>query len=221
MQIPPVYVSILIGLLALPTAPAVVLMQLETFDAPTAWAAGNPHPNPPSIQPDSGPEGTGDPALSINARSGSGPGSRLAAFNVTDWTGDYLSAGIDALTMDLRNQSLLSSEMRVAVNGPGGWFVTDSETLGTFSTWTSVKFDLSPDSLLTAGGSNASSTLAAVTELRILHSTVPTFQGGAGQRTVLVDNIQAVPEPESMILAGLAALSLFRRKRSVAPRRQI
>ncbi|MGB1131319.1 MAG: hypothetical protein ACPG4K_14800, partial [Haloferula sp.] len=48
-------------------AQGVVLFQLETFDQPTGWGAGNPHPSPPSIQADSGPEGTGDFALRITA----------------------------------------------------------------------------------------------------------------------------------------------------------
>lgn len=205
--------TLLLTGLALTSAQGVVLFQLETFDGPTGWTAGSPHPSPPSIQPDSGPLGTGDSSLVINAAPGSGAGSRLATYNRTDWTGDYLGAGISALTMDLRNQSPNASQIRVGLNGPGGWFVTEAQPLGVFSTWTSVEFDLTADSLLSAGGGDARATLAGVTELRILHNADVDFRGGPGQRTLRVDNLFAVPEPEIPLLAGLGAVFLCRRRR--------
>lgn len=216
MRAPASHSLILAGFLFPAVTHGVVLMQLETFDSSTGWGVGNPHPSPPSIQADVGPDGNGDFALRMSASAGQGAGSRLAIINTSDWAGDYLTAGIDTLTMDLRNQSFLSSDMRVAVNGPGGWFVTDSQSLSAFSTWTPVSFDLSPGALVSAGGSDASSTLSDVGEIRILHSSTPSFRGGTGQRTVLVDNIQAVPEPKTLMLTTFAALALLRRKRTVA-----
>ncbi len=195
-------------------AGAVVLFQLETFDSPHNWDAGNPHPNPPSIIADSGPLGTGDSSLRITAAPGSGPGSRLAAYNRVDWTGDYLGAGVSALTMDLQNQSFLTSSVRVAVNGPGGWFVTEAEELGIFSTWNSVTFTLTAETLFgVEGATDVAATLGNVTELRILHNPDLGFRGGQGQRTLLVDNIQAVPEASTLLLVVLGSGFLVCRKR--------
>lgn len=200
-------------LLPLP-ARAVVLFQLETFDSPTGWTVGKPtHPSPPSIQPDSGPLGTGDSSLRITSSPGSGPGSRLVALNQSDWTGDYLGAGISSLTMDLRNQSPNTSVIRVAVNGPGGWFVTEGEELEIFGIWTSVEYELTASSLISAGGTDANATLAGVTEIRILHNPNPDFRGAGGQRTLLVDNIRAVPEPGSLLMLALGLVFLNCRKR--------
>ncbi|BCX47994.1 hypothetical protein HAHE_19020 [Haloferula helveola] len=198
---------------ALSTAHAVVLFQLETFDSPTNWTSGAQNPSPPVITFNTGPTGTGDSSLQITSSPGSGPGSRLIAYNEVDWAGDYLGAGIHALTMDLRNQSSISSYIRVAVNGPGGWFVTPAQELGRFSTWTSASFDLTPGSLIDVGGSDAAATLGNVTEIRILHSTTDSFRGETGLRTLRVDNIQAVPEPSVGLLALGAALFSFRRRK--------
>lgn len=201
-----------LGLTATP-APGVVLFQLESFDSPSAWSAGNPHPTPPVIRANAGPTGGGDSSLEISARPGSGAGSRLAAFERDLWTGDYLGAGVHQLTMDLRNDSLPESIIRLGLNGPGGWFVTEAVTLPRFSPWTPAAFDLQPGALLSAGGTDATATLGEVTELRILHNPDVSFRGAEGQRLVFVDNIRAVPEPSTTALLLLGLVFLRKRNR--------
>ena len=66
MLVPARIATLLASLLVMP-APGVVLFQMETFDSPTGWTAGSPHPSPPSIQSDSDPLGTGDSSLRITA----------------------------------------------------------------------------------------------------------------------------------------------------------
>jgi hypothetical protein len=202
-----------IGLACLIPAQAVVLFQIETFDGPTEWTSGTQNPSPPTITSNTGPGGSGDSSLRITASPGSGPGSRLIAYNEGDWAGNYLGAGIHTLSMDLRNQSTITASMRVAVNGPGGWWVTEAAQLPRFSTWTPSSFDLRPSSLLNAGGTDAALTLSNVTEIRILHSSVAGFRGETGQRTILVDNIQTVPEPSTTLLLLAATGCLFRRRK--------
>ena len=62
------------------------------------------------------------------------PGSRLITANFeAEWLGDYIAAGVSGLLLDLRNVNGASPtfpipqvlEIRIAVAGPGGAFVTE------------------------------------------------------------------------------------------------
>ena len=103
--------------------------------------------------------------------------------------------------------------MRIAVNGPGGWFVTTASPVAAFSGWTNQVFDLRPVALVSAGGGDASATLAAVSELRILHSTVVDYRGAKVSSGFMVDNVRAIPEPSVVMFCGLAVLIIPFRKR--------
>ena len=199
------------------SASAVLSSQFEDFSRPTTWTSGAVNPNPPLIVTDSGPEGDADSALMISSSFVSGAGSRLAAYDKVTWVGNFTQAGVNLLRMDLRNSSAVASTMRVAVHGPGGWWVTPGHEMSLFSPWQQVEFDLRAESLLAAdGGGLAADTLASVDEIRILHSSTVSFRGGTGERSVFVDNIQAVPEP-SVMAWGLSWLFLLLRRRRVHP----
>ncbi len=197
---------------------AVYLNRLETFDSPTTWTSGAGNPNPPAIVPDSGPLGSDDYALQITSTLSSMEGSRLIAFDQLTWVGNYIAEGVDALEMDLRNFSFSSSSMRVAIHGDGGWWVTPAVVLSAFSPWTSVSYDLSPGALLNTGGTDVTLTLSTVDEIRILHSTSPTFRGDTGQRSVLVDNIHAIPEPSVAALFAIFGMiwAVLRSRHSIS-----
>lgn len=192
---------------------AVTLFQTETFSDFGGWSGGNPNPNPPSILQDSGPMGGGDFALRVAANGGSGPGGKLVIFNRTEWTGNFVSAGITAIGADLRNSGTTPLSMRLAFNGPGGWFATERFILTAFSGWTQAEFDIQPGVLVSAGGSDAAGTMAAVGEMRILHSAVASFQGAQVSSGFLLDNIRAVPEPSSAMMVCLLSLNLLFRNR--------
>ena len=71
-------------------------------------------------QPDGGPTGVGDNYLEI-VPDGSGPGGKVAAFNLgSDWTGDYATAGVVEITLDVKVFSGSALEMRVVLIGPSG-----------------------------------------------------------------------------------------------------
>lgn len=192
---------------------AVTLNQLETFDGVHDWTTGGQNPNPPVVLPDSGPLGSGDNALQVIANGGTGAGGRLFAFNQSAWTGDYLAQGIDSIAADLRNQSFTGLSIRLAFNGPGGWFVTAASPIAQFSGWSTAVFDIRPASLTSAGGTDASDTMAGVSEMRVLHSSLVDFKGAIVSSSFLVDNLHAVPEPASFALASLAGIFLILRKR--------
>ena len=198
---------------ALSSHAAVTLNQFENFSGAPEWSSGDPNPNPPVLVADGGPLGPGDTALRVTSNGGSGAGGRLIVFNETLWTGDYTAAGITSIAADLRNGGSTTLSMRLALNGPGGWFVTAAAPVTAFSGWVNQVFDIRSAALATAGGTDAAATLAAVSELRILHSATVDFRGAKVSSSFLVDNIRAIPEPASVVLLAMAGIGCVFRKR--------
>lgn len=192
---------------------AVTLGQIETFSGAHDWNSGTPNPNPPALLADSGPLGTGDTSLRVTSNGGSGPGGRLLVFNETAWTGDYTGQGIVALAMNLRNGGTTQLSMRVALNGPGGWFVTAAAPIAAFSGWNHRVFPIDASSLISSGGTDAALTLGGVTEVRVLHNSTINHRGAQLSGSFQVDNIQAVPEVRVPALILLSSSFLLRRNR--------
>ena len=199
---------------------AVTLAQIETFDTPTARQIGNPAFGIPSIRPNFGPNGTGDPALLTSISAGTGPTSRLIIFNTSYWAGNYTSAGVTALKMDLRNTSSGNLFIRIALNGPGGWFVTDGQSVNAGLGYATFLFDVQPSTLNPAKsngttlGSDANATLAGVSQVRILHSIAEnSARGEVANATLRIDNITAVPEPRITLLMAFLLTFFLKRKR--------
>ncbi len=177
------------------------------------WEVGSLHPNPPVVMPDGGPGGDGDQFLLLTAdgtpASPNAPGSRLLVFNGTQWNGDYLAEGIAAILMDMANFSDVDLSMRLAINGPAGYFVsTNPVTLPANSGWSFYLFpvgpaDLSPDS----GDGDPLMTLTAVSELRLFHNPEARFFGSLVSAQIGVDNFQAVIVP--LPTGAMAALTLL------------
>jgi hypothetical protein len=192
---------------------AITLFQTENFNSLGGWTSGNPNPNPPALLADSGPLGGGDTALRVLANGG-GAGGRLVTFNRTTWTGDFTSAGVITITADLRNLGTSALSVRIAFNGPGGWWITAAESVPAFAGWSSHDFDIRASALVASeGGSSAIATLADVTEMRILHSPDPDHTGVALSSTMLLDNVTAVPEPSALVLLAWSPLLLKRKRR--------
>jgi hypothetical protein len=104
--------------------------------------------------------------------------------------------------------------MRLAFNGPGGWFVTAASPVTAFSGWSHQVFDIRSAALASAGGVNAAATLAAVSELRIHHSAAVDYREATVSSSFMMDHIQAIPEPSAvMVLSGLASFVFILRKR--------
>lgn len=221
------------GSLIVPTAAVAIPITPDTFEDETTmgWFVPGVSPNPPEVILTGGPSGVGDAYLDLTATGGGGAGSRLAVLNSSQWMGDYLAAGITAITMDVNNFGPEDLVLRLLFEnfGPTPGPPTDlALTLaGVFvpagSGWISVSFDLTNVGALlgTVGGA-----LGDVDTLRIFHNPDPTFPGpNLGIPTVIatlgVDNITAVgdvtavPEPGTLFLvgAGIAVASHLRRRR--------
>jgi len=189
------------------------------------WDEGGPSPNPPTIVTGGGPDGS-DHLQNISG--GSGPGSRLAMFNTSStWSGDYLAAGANFISLDARNSSSGTViNLRIAFNGPGGWFASDPVALASDNTWNDVLYDLSGASMnyVSGGTGTYADTMSNVTNFEIFSSASSLNVGGGGSgivrgdvmsATLGIDNISAVaiPEVSTTGLLALIGLGALRRRR--------
>lgn len=187
-----------------------------------------------------GPAGAGDNFLQVVADGPpppgtSGQGSRMTFFNQLQWTGDYTAAGVTAIAVDLKNLSVSETlHLRLAIDGGsyttsidfiGGKFATAASiSLAPGSDWTRVVFSLLPGDLIPVCspgpicslGNDVQATLADVTELRLLNSEIPDWNGLQVVGTLGFDNIQAltVPLPPSLALFGSGLVVLVTRRRN-------
>lgn len=228
VQIAAMFVAAAVGS---PPAAAVALGEVDTFSASAEdwFIGGGPFgiPRiPVSVVPAGGPAGAGDAYLQLTSSGTSGSASRLVANNASQWTGNYIAAGVTAIEMDLRNFSTTDLTIRLLFEDPGAASPPANIAATTFgaslpagSGWTHVRFAIEPGDLTAVVGDPAT-VLGGTTFFRIFHNPVPAFGppsvGPPPIAAVLgVDNITAVPEPSAvvMMLVGLGAVGMAVRRR--------
>ncbi|MPZ42328.1 MAG: PEP-CTERM sorting domain-containing protein [Betaproteobacteria bacterium] len=210
---------------------AVTLGETDTFSSSSeGWfIGGGPGGFPATaltVAPTGGPSGAGDAYLQLTSTGSSGPGSRLVANNATQWTGNYIGAGVTAIEMDLNNFGTTDLTIRLLFEDPGVGPPTNiaATTFGAplpaASGWTHVRFSIAPGDLTTVAG-NVTAALSGATFFRLFHNTAPEFPPLLGPPPIAailgVDNISAVPEPSAAVimLLGLGAIGMaVRRKRA-------
>ena len=205
------------------SANAIVVGQLDNFEDGTLqdWNNGGAGAPPVLNIGTGGPAGVNDNFMQVTS-DGSGAGQFLTVFNRSQWLGDYLSAGVTAIEMDLRNLGSVSLTIRLGFKdaaGPGGvGYLSSGFTLAAGSGWQHVTFLINPASMIAVGGPDAFNTFFAsdVQEMRIINETgTSNLNGNAITGQLGVDNIHAVPEPSAALLtvAGMLAFAVARRKR--------
>lgn len=213
------------------TALAVSFGQSDTFENGTVqgWIVGpGGHPSPPTNIATGGPAGTDDNFLRTTAFGGGGSGSRLAFFNATQWTGNYLAAGVTAISMHVNNFGPNEAHLRLRFLGFSGGAtnevaITNPIIVPPGSGWSLITFTIDPGSLVTLQGS-ATGALSNTTELRIFHNPAATYPPqpvGPPAINVQVgfDNIRAIPEASSLALIGIGALALAALTRKCSARK--
>ena len=173
------------------------------------WVSGPINPNPPTVLLNG--HGPGDHALRVVGTGSFGAGGRVVTFNVLEWTGDYLSAGVTSISMDLNNVGNKTDlDIRLAVTGTGGSFSTSaSAILPAASGWTNFVFPVDVADWVSTGGFNLNATLSAVTQLRILNSPTPAFMAIVEAGDLLIDNITAQGEVCYADCDGSGTLDIF------------
>ena len=194
--------------------------QIDTFQDGTTQGWVDPALNTSNIA-NNGPAGAGDHYLQI-ASGTYGGGVRLTTFNRAQWLGNYISAGVTGISMDLRNFGPNALPIRIAIReGTGnsltpGYASTVAFNLPADGQWHSAFFSLSAGTLTPVHSPQALATdLANVADLRLLSSVSPNTVGDAINAEIGVDNIVAVPEPGCCALlgAGLLCLVVSRNRR--------
>jgi len=225
--------TLLLGLALCVPAQAVVLDQLDDFQAPgtSGWGVGFLHPSPPFRVANGGPLGAGDAYLQATANGGLGSGGKLAVFNTAQWSGDYIGQGVFSIGLDVIVLAGSDLSLRLGIQGPGGTFASAAPIVVTAgSGWQSVELSLDgPDLIALSALPDLIATLSAVSELRLLHAIADPGVGASGgavgetvATTVGVDNIIALPEPAQALslaagIAGLLGLARRRRRRGGRP----
>ena len=149
--------------------------------------------------------GTDDNFLRVQSNGGSGPDSKLVTFNNAQWQGDYLSAGVTFISMDVRNLSSSIILLRLAFEGSYNssmrWSSTNPIAVVPGQGWQTIIFPIDENSLtnITPSGITYDAAFDSLTEVRIIHNDVPSWEGDVIDAVLDVDNIQARNENLSIV----------------------
>ena len=219
----------LLFLAAATPATAVTLGQVDDFEDGTTqgWVVafgpgGGVHPVPPQAIGTGGPQGADDGYLLLSAIGGPAAGGRLTAGNLSQWTGDYLAAGVDRIGMWVNNFGPTDLLLRLLVEGPMGAppsniaFSADPVAVTAGTGWQQIAFSLDPADLI-AGLGTVEGALSNTTTVRLFHGSADAFPGEPVAAQLGVDDISAlaaVPEPATwaLLIAGFGAVGAMLRR---------
>lgn len=216
------------GLMAT-NALAISISSLDTFATTNeGWQIGGAGVQPTQVS------GTG-PDSQVGYLShfsdGSGANGKWLMWNDQPrWQGNYTAAGVTGISLAANVSSGSSPvSMRIAFDGPGGWFASSPVSVG--GGWNTYSFSLTQADFThvasSGGTATFADTMADVTRFEVLSGTGAVgyqsagdiVQAGTSTNTILIDNIAAVPEPSTWVMGvvGIACVgwgAWRRRKRA-------
>ena len=136
------------------------IAQVDDFEDGTlqGWSGGADHSNIPT----GGPAGADDNYLQVKRPTVALPSPfHIGTKNTTTWSGDYLTAGVKGIAMDVNATAVTSASgnlaLRIVLFGPGGAFSSrDPITVITDSGWQHIEFGLTRSDLVRVFGSGGS-----------------------------------------------------------------
>jgi len=214
-----IYSAVLVCALPL-CSRAVLLGQIDNFQDGTSqnWITG--HSSLGNIST-GGPAGAGDRFAQYASTGTGGTDSRMVFFNNSQWLGNYVGAGITGIGIDVDNlgSSALSLRLAFFLDSSDGYVTTTPLALAAHSGWEHTTFSLNAANFTTIGSPGAFNTLLSnfSGQLRILSSTSPSLVGDVIAGTLGIDNVQAIPEPRTIMMVGLGILVVIclRRRRQL------
>jgi len=169
----------------------IVLGQKDTFDSDLqGWATGGSSPVPTLWDSTGGPAGSGDGFLLQATTGDGGPGAKLVVMNTTQWAGDYVSAGVKSVTMDVNNLGATALELRLYIESTVGNLISTSGiAVPTSSGWVSVAFPIDSTAMTFVNGTDYSAIMSNVSRLRIIHGVSTLFPPVDVDGLLGVDNV--------------------------------
>jgi len=206
----------MVGTLAAAAAANPVPNQVSTFQGGNngGWANGDRGSDPPIVTT-GGPAGAADAFLRVTSTGSFGALSRLLTLNEsTAWTGNFATAGVNAVSMELKNFGTAPLSMRVALQETGGTYYVSNPafTLPADNAWHTATFPLTASGLQTInGGTPLATGLTRIREVRILDNPSVDYHGAVVSASFGLDNVRAVPEPAGPLLLVVVAPFIMRR----------
>lgn len=215
------------AVMATAAASAVSTNSIDTFDNDSeGWVVGAAGVNPTQSNDLSFDN---QPGFLSHFSDGAGPnGKWLMWSQQSDWTGDYVAAGVDKVSLWADGRTGDDTILWLGFDGPGGWFFTPGQFIVTADEFKRFEFDVAPDSLIyrsESGGTGvAADTMSDVGRFEIFTGPGPVsfkgagdiLEGGVSSNIIWMDNIAALPEPSSIVLlSGVALAALMNRRRAL------
>jgi hypothetical protein len=156
--------------------------------------------NPSLTTTTPGPDGASDFYLLVTS-DGTGMKGRMICHNQSQWSGDYLAAGVQAIGFEANNLGATSLNLRLALgttDAPsqgGTWFVTNTaQPLPPGSGWQFVVLSTRCADLIAVQGTDTcAQVLSSVSTLRIVSAAAPSAMGDLMIGSLGLDRIQAIP----------------------------
>lgn len=156
--------------------------------------------------PTGGPDGENDNFLRVRSTTGVHPLNKLHTFNNAQWTGNYISAGVTYISMDVRNSGDQIIFLRLAFKDiiNARWSSIYSITILPDEGWKTIVFPINNNSLIGLNTNTPFSDSQLINEIRILHKDAPGWDSDPIGATLDIDNIQA--RDSNMDVVDLGAL---------------
>ncbi|NND59853.1 MAG: hypothetical protein HKN49_06245 [Gammaproteobacteria bacterium] len=178
---------------------------LDDFEDGTTqgWRIGLQIPNSPTNIAGGGDEGADDNYLEYGATGVAGPGGKQIILNSEPrWTGDWVSAGVNTITVNMSNIGGTPLSMRIAFQKqsfPGGcWSTTTAQPVPADGSWHSFVFVIDESTMTQVSGSaTLQEILAQVTEVRVLsNANGPSCAGEQAASTVGFDDFRSIGDSD-------------------------